>query len=196
MPAHPNVRHAHLVRQVALPEARVLAIARDEHRGVSVDLGIDLVIGEVLDLVEARGGFEERTPVELARGPLKRELGSQQLLEPAAVVPLHRPHELVRQLHQLVLNRPDQLGPPIDARSYSGAPTSRSNAYLTTGCFAARTASSVRTGRWCGACRSVSGASAASRAISCIASTNSSSRSFGSVSVGSIISASGTTSGK
>ena len=44
--------------------------------------------------------------------------------------------------------------------------------------------------------RSSSGSSAASRAISFIAATNASSRSFGSVSVGSIISASGTTSGK
>ena len=68
--------------------------------------------------------------------------------------------------------------------------------YRRTGCFAARTSSSRRTGRPCGASFSSSGDSAASRAIACIASTKSSSRSFGSVSVGSIMSASGTTSGK
>src|SRR5581483_12321943 len=70
------------------------------------------------------------------------------------------------------------------------------NPYLTTSCLTAFTSSSRLTARVCGAPLTVSGSSAASRAIASIASANSSSVSFASVSVGSIISASGTTSGK
>ena len=69
-------------------------------------------------------------------------------------------------------------------------------AVLDHGSFAARTSSSRFTGRWCGASFSSSGSSAASRAIASIASQKASSVSFASVSVGSIISASGTMSGK
>src|SRR4029077_11836302 len=60
----------------------------------------------------------------------------------------------------------------------------------------ALTSSSRPTTRPCGADLASSGSSAASRAIAIIASANSSSVSLASVSVGSIISASGTTSGK
>jgi hypothetical protein len=73
---------------------------------------------------------------------------------------------------------------------------SSSNPYFTTGDFAARTSSSRRTGLWWGASFSSSGVSAASRAIASIASQNASRVSFVSVSVGSIIRASGTISGK
>src|SRR5581483_10731872 len=68
--------------------------------------------------------------------------------------------------------------------------------YLTTSSLTARTSSRRRTGRVVGASFTSSGVSEASRAIASIASANASSVSFASVSVGSTISASGTTSGK
>src|SRR5262249_14445861 len=99
--------------------------------------------------------------------------------------------------------------PPLAALTPVGAPSRRTSAdrsWLTSGCsskpyltiarFAARTSSRRFTGRACGASLSTPGASAASRTIASIASANASRVSFASVSVGSIMSASGTTSGK
>ena len=80
---HPDVRDPQLVAEVAAVEPGPLLVARDEHGGVAVDLGVDLLVGEVLDLVRAGGGLEERLAVELARGALQRELRAEQLA-PAA----------------------------------------------------------------------------------------------------------------
>src|SRR4051794_27674763 len=71
-----------------------------------------------------------------------------------------------------------------------------SKPYLTIPRLAAFTSSSRLTGRRCGASLRISGSRAASAAIFSIASQKASSVSFGSVSVGSIMSASGTISGK
>ena len=103
--AHPDVRHVHLVREVAPVEPRRLAVAGDEHGGVAVDLRVDLLVGPVVDLVRAGGGLEERLAVELAGGAVERELGGEQLLEPRPVVLVHGGHELVRERDQLVEDR-------------------------------------------------------------------------------------------
>ena len=82
--AHPDVRHVHVMREIAAVEARRLPVARDEHGGVAVDLRVDLLVGPVVDLVRACGGLEERLAVELAGGAVERELGGEQLLEARA----------------------------------------------------------------------------------------------------------------
>ena len=71
MAAHPDNCHTQLVREIAAFEGRPLPVARDEHSGVAVHLGVDLVVGVVIDLVRPRGGLEECLPVELARGALE-----------------------------------------------------------------------------------------------------------------------------
>src|SRR4029079_3160762 len=187
----PDVRHVHLVAEVAAVESGDLAVARDEHGRVAVDLGVDLLVRELVDLVGPARGGKERVTVELPGRALQRELRSEHLLERTDIVLGHRARELVGELDELVAH-----GRRHPVSILSGDSLASSNAYRTTGSFAALTSSSRRTGRVSGACLRVSGSFAASSAIERIAATNSSSRSFVSVSVGSIISASWTTSGK
>ena len=63
-----------------------LVVARDEDGRVAVDLGVDLLVGELVDLVRPRGRLEERLAIELAGGALECELGGQQLLESVDIV--------------------------------------------------------------------------------------------------------------
>ena len=76
----------HPVGQVAAVEPRDLAVARDEHGGVAVDLGVDLLVGELVDLVRAGRRLDERRAVELAGRALERELLGEQLLQASDVV--------------------------------------------------------------------------------------------------------------
>ena len=63
------------MREIAPVEPGDLAVARDETRGVPVDLRIDLLVRELVDLVRTGRRLEERLPVELGGGSLQRELG-------------------------------------------------------------------------------------------------------------------------
>ncbi len=100
--SRPDVRDAKVAARVTISDPRGLVVARDHDRRVSIDLGVDLVVRELVDRVGASGGLEQLVATQRACGAVQRELLGEQSLEPLSVASLHGTYELVRQRDELL----------------------------------------------------------------------------------------------